>query len=180
MVKLATVWNQQLTGATVRDLTHADDDLIYAFQVQHPDYFAHFQDHPVTRQEAIQDVDDIPVTATADQKAYLGVFEGDQLVLIVDLMIDYPLPSLVWLGLWLPAATLDLTRQEALYRSLVKTLRQADAVQLQLSVFMGDRQAPVFWESQGLVKVQTTTVVRGERTANVTIYQDKFTTQTAN
>ena len=180
MVKLATVWNQQLTGLTVRNLTHADDDLIYAFQAQHPDYFAHFQDHPVTRQEAIQDVDDVPVTATGEQKAYLGVFAGEQLVLIVDLMIDYPLPSLVWLGLWLPAATLSLARQADLYRSLTQTLRAADAVQLQLSVFMGDRQAPVFWEAQGLVKVQTTTVVRGERTANVTIYQDKFAPQAAN
>ncbi|GEO69014.1 hypothetical protein [Levilactobacillus acidifarinae] len=173
-MKLATVWNQRLTDATVRELTHADDDLIYQFQAQHPDYFGHFQDHPVTRQEAVQDVDDVPLNATHDQKTYLGVFENDQLVLIVDLIVDYPLPSLVWLGLWLPAKSLSDQRRGELYQSLVQTLQAADAVQLQLSVFMGDRQAPAFWDAQGLTKVQTTTVVRGERTANVTIYQHKF------
>lgn len=28
-MELATVWNHALTGTTVRELTHADDDLIY-------------------------------------------------------------------------------------------------------------------------------------------------------
>lgn len=173
-MQLATVWNQHIQHATVRPLTHDDDDLIYRFQSAHPDYYEHFQDHPVTRREAIQDLDDVPVNATADQKAYLGVFEDEQLVLIVDLIIDYPLPSLVWLGLWMPEKTLSAARCAELYQSLVTTLRAADAVQLQLSVFMGDRNAPAFWADQGLTQVQTTTVVRGDRTANVTIYQDKF------
>ncbi|AKP63808.1 acetyltransferase [Levilactobacillus koreensis JCM 16448] len=173
-MKLAEVWNQNLTGATVRPLTHADDDLIYQFQAAHPDYFDHFQDHPVTRQEAIQDVTDVPLNAQADQKAYLGVFEGDELVVLVDLIIDYPLPSLVWLGMWLPAKSLATAQSAAYYWSLVKTLRTADAVQLQLSVFMGDRKMKEFWDDLGLTAVQTTTVVRGERVANVTIYQDKF------
>jgi len=174
MQELATVWNEQVSGATVRALTHADDELIYRFQAAHPAHFDFFQDHPVTRREAIQDVDDVPLNATSDQKAYLGVFEDDQLVLIVDLIIDYPLPSLVWLGLWMPAKDLSDQRLGELYQSLVKTLRAADAVQLQLSVFMGDRTMPKFWQAQGLAAVQTTTVVRGERAANVTIYQDKF------
>lgn len=173
-MELATVWNQQLADLTVRQLTHEDDDLIYRFQAQHPEYYAHFQDHPVTPREAVQDIDDLPLNAVPAQKAYLGVFDQDQLVLIVDLIIDYPLPSLVWLGLWMPAKTLTTDQQAVLYRSLVKTLQAAEAVQLQLSVFMGDRTAPQFWTAQGLERVQTTTVVRGDRTANVTIYQDKF------
>lgn len=173
-MELATVWNQNLTGVQARELTHADDDLIYRFQADHPAYYGHFQDHPVTRREAIQDVDDVPLNATPDQKAYLGVFDGDELVLIVDLIIDYPLPSLVWLGLWMPAKTLTTQRQADLYQSLVRTLQAADAVQLQLSVFMGDRTAPQFWQDQGLEAVQRTTVVRGDRAANVTIYQHKF------
>ncbi|QMU07140.1 acetyltransferase [Levilactobacillus suantsaii] len=179
---LATVWNHRLegTGTTVRALTHADDDLIYEFQAQHPEYFGHFQDHPVTRREAVQDVEDVPLNATADQKAYLGVFDHDRLVLIVDLIIDYPLPSLVWLGLWLPDKQLSRAQQGELYQSLVQTLLTVDAVQLQLSVFMGDRDAPTFWTDQGLTQVQRTTVVRGSRSANVTIYQDKFDTRTAN
>jgi len=44
-MKLAEVWNQMITGATVRPLTHDDDDLIYTFQAAHPAYFNHFQDH---------------------------------------------------------------------------------------------------------------------------------------
>lgn len=173
-MKLAEVWNQALTGATVRPLTHADDELIYHFQAAHPDYFAHFQEHPVTRQEAIQDVTDIPLNATPDQKAYLGIFRDGDLQVLVDLIIDYPLPSLVWLGMWLPAKSLSDADAAGFYRSLVDTLKAADAVQLQLSVFMGDRKMKQFWEAQGLAAMQTTAVVKGERVANVTIYQDKF------
>ncbi|MGX6428905.1 acetyltransferase [Levilactobacillus yonginensis] len=173
-MKLAEVWNQSLTGATVRPLTHADDDMIYAFQAAHPAYFDHFQDHPVTRQEAIQDVTDIPLNALPEQKAYLGVFQDEQLVILVDLIIDYPLPSLVWLGMWMPAKTLTTTEAAAYYRSLVAVLHEAGAVQLQLSVFMGDRQMKQFWEDLQLTAVQTTSVVKGDRTANITIYQDKF------
>ncbi|HJE87315.1 acetyltransferase [Levilactobacillus brevis] len=173
-MKLAEVWNQMLPGATVRPLTHADDDLIYAFQAAHPAYFNHFQDHPVTRNEAIQDVTDVPMNAMPDQKAYLGIFQGDQLVVLVDLIIDYPLPSLVWLGMWMTDDQLATEQAADYYRSLVATLRAAGAVQLQLSVFMGDREMKRFWEGQQLQAIQTTTVVRGDRTANVTIYQDKF------
>lgn len=173
-MKLAEVWNQHLTGAMVRPLTHADDDLIYQFQAAHPAYFAHFQDHPVTRQEAIQDVTDVPLNALPEQKAYLGIFRDDQLVVLVDLIIDYPLPSLVWLGMWLPDKSLSTADSAAFYASLVTTLKEAQAVQLQLSVFMGDRQMQQFWADQGLAAMQTTAVVRGERVANVTIYQDKF------
>lgn len=171
---LATVWNQRLTGATVRQLTHADDELIYRFQAQHPAYFDRFLDHPVTKKEAIQDLDDLPVNAHPEQKAYLGVFEHDQLVLLVDLTLDYPLPSLVWLGLWLPAQQLSDQQVARYYQSLVQTLRAAGAVQLQLSVYMGDRQAPAFWQAQGLTAVQTATAMQGDRRANVTIYQHKF------
>lgn len=173
-MKLAEVWNQMLPGATVRPLTHADDDLIYAFQAAHPAYFNHFQDHPVTRNEAIQDVTDVPMNAMPDQKAYLGIFQGDQLVVLVDLIIDYPLPSLVWLGMWMTDDQLATEQAADYYRSLVAKLRAAGAVQLQLSVFMGDREMKRFWEGRQLQAIQTTTVVRGDRTANVTIYQDKF------
>lgn len=38
-MELATVWNHALTGTTVRELTHADDDLIYQFQAKHPGLF---------------------------------------------------------------------------------------------------------------------------------------------
>ncbi|WP_407887135.1 acetyltransferase [Levilactobacillus sp. N40-8-2] len=173
-MKLAEVWNQTIMGATVRPLTHEDDDLIYSFQAAHPDYFNHFQDHPVTRNEAIQDVTDVPMNAMPDQKAYLGIFKDDQLVVLVDLIIDYPLPSLVWLGMWMTDKQLATEQAADYYHSLVATLRAAGAVQLQLSVFMGDRQMKQFWESQQLQSIHTTTVIRGERAANVTIYQDKF------
>ncbi|WP_125583262.1 acetyltransferase [Levilactobacillus cerevisiae] len=173
-MKLAEVWNERLTGAEVRPLTHNDDELIYQFQASHPEYFDHFQDHPVTRQEAIQDVTDLPLNAQPEQKAYLGVFQNGELQVLVDLIIDYPLPSLVWLGMWLPAKDLAPADSAAFYHSLVTTLQAADAVQLQLSVFMGDRQMKQFWEDLGLAAMQTTAVVKGERVANVTIYQDKF------
>jgi len=174
-MKLAELWQQSLPNETVRELTHADDDLIYQFQAAHPSYFNHFQDHPVTRQEAIQDVTDLPFKALPEQKAYLDVFRQKQLVLIVDLIIDYPLPSLVWLGLWMPDKGLSSTDQQALYRSLTKTLQQVEAVQLQVNVFMGDREMTQFWQDCGLTPIKTTSIVRGARTANVTIYQDKFT-----
>lgn len=173
-MKLAEVWNQRLDGASVRPLTHDDDTLIYQFQASHPEYFAHFQEHPVTRQEAIQDVTDIPLNAQPEQKAYLGIFQDGELQVLVDLIIDYPLPSLVWLGMWLPAKTVTTEQSAAFYASLVETLKAAGAVQLQLSVFMGDRQMKQFWEDRGLAAMQTTALVKGDRVANVTIYQDKF------
>ncbi|KRN02433.1 acetyltransferase [Levilactobacillus senmaizukei DSM 21775 = NBRC 103853] len=174
-MKLAALWQQALPDETVRELTHADDDLIYQFQVAHPDYFNHFQDHPVTRQEAIQDVTDLPFKALPEQKAYLGVFHQGHLVLIVDLIIDYPLPSLVWLGLWMADKSLTHDDQRTLYQSLKTVLQRVEAVQLQLNVFMGDRDATTFWQDCGLTPIRTTSIVREARTANVTIYQDKFT-----
>ncbi|WP_125544443.1 acetyltransferase [Levilactobacillus lindianensis] len=171
---LATVWNQRLKGVTARELTHDDDELIYAFQAAHPAYFGHFQDHPVTRQEAIQDVTDIPLNAVPEQKAYLGLFQDGELKVLVDLIVDYPLPSLAWLGMWMVAKDVSSDQSADWYRSLTATLQEAGAVQLQLSVFMGDRVMKPFWEDLGLAAVQTTTVIKGERTANVTIYQDKF------
>ncbi|MGV7813167.1 hypothetical protein PJN13_28940, partial [Mycobacterium kansasii] len=88
---------------------------------------------------------------------YLGIFKDQQLIVLVDLIIDYPLPSLVWVGMWLPAKGVSSVELASYYQSLVTTLKTAGAVQLQLSNFMGDRQMKQFWEDQGLVAVQTTT-----------------------
>lgn len=157
---------------TIRPLTHQDGDALYSLQRANQDFYDLFLDHHLTKREAVNDLDEKPMNSAAGQKHYLGIFDGETLVATLDLVVDYPLPQVVWIGqfMWRPQ-TVSSTTAKRWLAAVLETLRELETVQVQLLVLDRDVKAQKFWPALGFSAVQKTQTMVMEQPISATIYQ---------
>ena len=105
----------------VRALDSKDLAAIYALSCKNELYY---QYHPpfVTRESIIEDMKALPPGKTYEDKYYIGFFEGDVLVAMMDLILGYPTDKIAFIwpvydqcavpkqGRWLPGDPRGLRR----------------------------------------------------------------------
>ena len=84
----------------VRALDSKDLAAIYALNCKNELYY---QYHPpfVTRESIIEDMKALPPGKTYEDKYYIGFFEGDVLVAMMDLIWGYPTDKIAFIGLFM-------------------------------------------------------------------------------
>lgn len=156
----------------VRQLSHQDEDQIYALQQKQRAFFNLILDHKLTKREAVADLDEVASEAAAAQKYYLGLFQANQLVATLDLTIDYPLPQLVWLGQYFVDDDVITNDQRAeILTTTLDTLKSLDAVQVQLLVLKADQASQDFYAAQKFEQVSATRTQVGGQFMDVLVYQ---------
>ena len=84
----------------VRKLDKDDIEMIYDLSYKNHIYY---QYHPpfVTRESILDDMKALPPGKSYDDKYYIGFFENDSLVAIMDLILDYPTKGIAFIGLFM-------------------------------------------------------------------------------
>lgn len=156
---------------TVRPLTHSDEEAIYDLQKSNQAFYDLFLDHHLTRREAVNDLDEVPMQSAAGAKHYLGIFDGLQLVATLDLVVDYPLPQVTWVGqfMWHQDLVSSETAVQWVAASL-DTLRDIEAVQVQLLLLEQDKPGQKFWSALGFQPVQRTQIELFGHTVSGQVY----------
>lgn len=90
---LSDTWN-------VRKLDREDIELIYDLM---KDNTIFYQYHPpfVTRESILEDMEALPPGKEYDDKYYIGFFQDNSLVAIMDLILDYPTENIAFIGLFI-------------------------------------------------------------------------------
>lgn len=70
-------------------LTRKNRDELYDLHSSNPYYFSTTQDHPITPEESIADLEAVPENFPTKQKFYFGIYQGDQMVAIMDYLVGY-------------------------------------------------------------------------------------------
>ena len=85
---------------SVRKLDEYDVDIIYDMSCKN-DIF--YQYHPpfVTRESILDDMAALPPGKDYDDKCYVGFFENNSLVGLMDLILDYPEKEIAFIGLFM-------------------------------------------------------------------------------
>lgn len=86
----------------VRKLTEADVEMVYALSVGNPMFYQHCPPF-VTRKSILSDMKALPPWKDYRDKYYIGYFEGDELVAVMDLILGYPNEETVFVGLFMMA-----------------------------------------------------------------------------
>lgn len=60
--------------------------------------FYEFHQPFVTRESILDDRNALPPGKSKEDKAYIGLFDGDMLVAVMDLIYGYPTEEIVWIG----------------------------------------------------------------------------------
>ena len=92
----------------------------------------------------------LPPGKCAVDKHYLGFFDGETLVAVLDLILDYPQEGTAYLGFFMTKkAVQGRGIGSALIGELLNELRKADCKKARLAVDRGNPQSKAFWEKNG-------------------------------
>ena len=129
----------------VRKLDKDDVELIYNLSCENYIYYKY---HPpfVTRESIFDDMEALPPWKGYDDKFYVGFFENESLVAIMDLILDYPAKEIAFIGLF-------MTNTQYQHKGLgskiisetVMYLKSLGYKKIRLGVDKGNPQSFSFW-----------------------------------
>ena len=135
----------------VRRLSIEDTDLIYNLSYKNKIYY---QFHPqfVTRESIQEDIRALPDGKDYNDKYYIGFFEKETLVAIMDLILDYPTKDTAFIGLFM----MDFEYQNKNIGSKIisecaKYLKILGFHKIRLGVDKENPQSNAFWKKNSFV-----------------------------
>ena len=135
----------------VRRLSIEDTDLIYNLSCKNKIFY---QFHPpfVTRESIQEDIRALPAGKDYNDKYYIGFFEKETLVAIMDLILDYPTKDTAFIGLFM----MDFEYQNKNIGSKIisecaKYLKILGFHKIRLGVDKENPQSNAFWKKNSFV-----------------------------
>lgn len=138
----------------VRALETEDVDIIYDLCCQNKLFYEY---HPpfVTKESILDDMNALPPGKREEDKAYIGFFEGDTLVAVMDLIYGYPTEAIVWIGFFM----MNTAYQKQgigtqLIQEAAEAIKNAGYREIRLGVDHGNPQSFAFWKKNKFAVMQ--------------------------
>ncbi len=152
ITKLSTIYQ-------VRELSEKDIDSVLELCLGNPMYYQHCPP-AVTRKSIAHDMAALPPRTTYEDKYYLGIYDEEKLIAVMDLILNYPNENTAFVGFFMVSAK----RQKrglgsALVKDLLACLFNEGYEFTRLGYVKGNPQARAFWYKNGFVEtgVETNT-----------------------
>ena len=129
----------------VRKLDKDDIEMIYDLSYKNHIYY---QYHPpfVTRESILDDMKALPPGKSYDDKYYIGFFENDSLVAIMDLILDYPTKGIAFIGLFMTNIQYQYKGIGSnIISEITMSLKSLGYRKIRLGVDKGNPQSYSFW-----------------------------------
>ena len=136
----------------VKRLNEADADKILHLCMGNPLFYEY---HPplATRESILEDMSALPPQKTYRDKYYVGFYEGDLPVAVLDLILDYPQEETAYIGFFMVDAS---CQRQGLGSSIVQgiagSLKEIGFTKIRLAIDEGNPQSEAFWTKNGFVK----------------------------
>ncbi|HFR3977785.1 TPA: GNAT family N-acetyltransferase [Streptococcus suis] len=136
------------TSFQVRKLTEADLEQVLALYQTNPLYFEHFPPLP-SLESLANDLVDCPPGKSLSDKYFLGFWEHNRLVAILDLIDGYPTAEIAYIGLFMVDA--NLSSQGLGSRIMAELLSQLATYfkKVRLGYVESNPQSSYFWSKVG-------------------------------
>ena len=140
------------TKYMVRKLNNADIEKVYEVMQGNPLFFQYCPPM-ATEQSIADDMRALPPRTTEDDKYYVGYFEGETLVAVIDLIFNFPNQETAFIGFFMmnreyQGKGLGTEIMEACYELLV-----AEGYRyVRLGFAKGNPQSEHFWTKNGFVR----------------------------
>ena len=153
----------------VRALHEEDADEILRLCEGNPQYYAYCEARP-EREQILADLRVTPPGKDLSDKNFLGFYQGETLMAVLDLVDGYPKPEIAFLGFFMMnRAFQGRGLGSELIGELAAALRDTGKTALRLGIDKGNPQSTHFWEKNGFavfreVERDGWTVLVAERT----------------
>lgn len=129
----------------VRKLELNDVDIVYDMSCKNEIFYKY---HPpfVTKESIIEDMEALPPNKGYDDKYYIGFFEKDSLVAIMDLILGYPTEKTAFIGLFM----INVQYQKKgigsnIVADICAYLKRLGYKEVRIGVDKGNPQSNAFW-----------------------------------
>lgn len=141
----------------VRKLSQQDIPIISNLLSGNPQYYRYLKTVPTTENIA-EDLQALPPNKELSDKFFLGFFDGNHLIAILDLILAYPNPQTAFFGLFI----LDASCQgkgigSSLISGCVKYLKEFGYQFIRLGYIKRNEQSRCFWIKNGFLPTGTET-----------------------
>ena len=146
---------------TIRRLTDADVPMLYAWMLRNDQYFR-YCGGGTTPERVRQDLTLCPPGTAPAQKHYVGFFDADTLVAVMDLIDGYPDADTAFIGFFM--VNKDLQGQgtgTAIVRDALATLRALGYTAVRLGIDKENPQSNHFWRKNGFAVLREAAQERG-------------------
>lgn len=133
----------------VRALGRLDVGLVYALCAGNPQFYR-YSASPLSEEGVVSDMTIAPPGIPPAQKYYVGFFDGDALVAVMDLIDGYPDGGTAFIGFFM----VEKSRQGrgvggAIIAEVLDHLAQAGYTAARLAIDDGNPQSTAFWKKCG-------------------------------
>lgn len=140
----------------IHRITEQDIDDVYRLCAQNPRYY-HYCPPPVSRAGILQDLSALPPGVAPSDKYYVGFYQSERLIAVLDLILGYPTTSDAYIGFFMTNASLQ--RQgigSGIIQKLCSDLNKLPFHSVQLSWVKGNQQVEQFWLKNGFSALHET------------------------
>lgn len=137
------------TKFKVRTLVETDIPMILEVYKSNPMYFEHCPPSP-TKETVRDDMFSLPPNKSIHDKYYLGFFDGEALITVMDIIEAYPQTGIVFWGLFIMASHQSgkgLGSQ--IVEECISALKEQGFQSVRLSYMKTNPQSKAFWEKCG-------------------------------
>lgn len=136
----------------VRRLGAGDIEMIYRLSAGNPLFYRYCPPF-VTRESIASDMKALPPRTTYDDKFYIGFFEGDGLIAIMDLILNFPDKETAFIGLFMTdRAVQGRGVGSGIIAECCHLLKIRGYRSVRLAYAKGNPQSEAFWTKNGFVK----------------------------
>lgn len=133
----------------VRELTEADVERIYKLSVSNPMFYEYCPPY-VTKDSIFEDMKALPPGMTYQDKYYIGFFDTQELLAVMDLITNYPKKGTAYIGLFM----VDREYQgkgigSRILSECIGFLQEKGVERIQLAYAKGNPQSESFWKKNG-------------------------------
>ena len=159
--KLSTLYH-------VRPMQDADADALLAFCLQNDQYYRYCGKQP-SRELILRDLHVTPPNTSTDAKYYVGFYDGELLVAILDLIDGYPDSDTAFIGFFMMNRQLQGRRiGTSIIQELCLYLKETGMKRILLGIDKENPQSNAFWAKNGFsvireVKQEEGTILLAEK-----------------
>ena len=147
----------------VRKLNGEDVESVYALSIGNPIFYEY---HPpfVTRESILEDMEALPPNKGYEDKFYIGFYDGENLVAVMDLIRDFPCEKTAFIGLFMVDAKYQgKGTGSKIIGECAAYLREQGFQTIQLGVDKGNPQSFAFWKKNAFCVTEEGEYIRMER-----------------
>lgn len=133
----------------VRRLGDADAEIILSLYKENPQFYKYCEEEP-TMEQVFDDLHIAPPDIDFSDKYFIGFFDGEALIAVMDLIDGYPIESTAYIGLFMMKKNYQGKQiGTAIIRETEEYLKRAGIKAIRLAINRGNPQATHFWKKNG-------------------------------